>query len=275
MKSFHPSCKELLSDLSKNCILIDHKNNLQLNHSEKKWLFNPYRTSAVINSAFRGTCADGVNKTTFNVTIGTRLGKKSSHQIKFPSSLSGSERKFFGLFWKIFNRFCRSAFIPPVHREPFWGKTSKIFVPLLAYLEVEQSFSACCRNFFRGCRTCILRLPKNMSGEDLLFWRSWIFISLSDKEWKFPGLLARCFCRDCQKCTPPVHRNTLRTKNEKKVYDFFPDSKLKKSGLSSNVLSKDRQNSNLPVQGEEGFFPVKGNFKPFSDIQPNVIGHLS
>ena len=35
MKKFHPSSKELLSDLSKNCILIDSKNNLHLNYSEK------------------------------------------------------------------------------------------------------------------------------------------------------------------------------------------------------------------------------------------------
>ena len=35
VKSFHPSCKALLSDLSKDCILIDQKINLQSNYSEK------------------------------------------------------------------------------------------------------------------------------------------------------------------------------------------------------------------------------------------------
>ena len=126
VKSFHPSCKALLSDLSKNCILIDHKNNLQLNYSEKNDFLSPYRTSAVINSAFRGTCADGVNKIAFNVTLGTLLGKKSSHQIIFPSLLSGSEREFFGLLWKIFHQVCRSAFIPPVHKNHFGEKLPKI-----------------------------------------------------------------------------------------------------------------------------------------------------
>ena len=58
-------------------------------------------------------------------------------------------------------------------------------------------------------------------GENLLFWRSWIFISFSDKEWKFPGLVARRLCRDCQKCIPLVHRN------------HFEENKLeKKLGLS-------------------------------------------
>ena len=126
VKYFHPSSKELLSDLSKNCVLIDQNNNLQLNYSEKNWLFNPYRTSAVINSAFRGTCANGVNKIAFSVTIGTLLGQKTSHQIIFPSSLSGSEREFFSLLWKIFHRVCQSAFIPPVHKNLFGEKLPKI-----------------------------------------------------------------------------------------------------------------------------------------------------
>ena len=65
----------------------------------------------------------------------------------------------------------------------------------------------------------------------------------------------------------------------KKNYGFFIHSltvSWKKSGLSSNVLSKDCQNSNLPVQWEEeGFFSVKGKFQTFSDIQPKPVGHWS
>ena len=38
------------------------------------------------------------------------------------------------------------------------------------------------------------------------------------------------------------------------IYQFFPETEQKKFGLSSIVLSRDRQNSNLPVQGEEIFF---------------------
>ena len=33
----------------------------------------------------------------------------------------------------------------------------------------------------------------------------------------------------------------------------FSDNELKKIGPSLNIFSKDRQNSNLPVQGEEMF----------------------
>ena len=41
-------------------------------------------------------------------------------------------------------------------------------------------------------------------------------------------------------------------KLEKKIMTFssFSDNELKEVGPSSNNLSKDRQNSNLPVQGE-------------------------
>ena len=40
------------------------------------------------------------------------------------------------------------------------------------------------------------------------------------------------------------------------IYHFFPETEKKKFGLSSIVLSRDLQNSNLPVQGEEIFFSV-------------------
>ena len=77
VKNFHPSPRELLSDLSKNCVLIDQKKQSPVKILRKNWLSNPYRTSAVKNSAFRGTCADGVNKIAFKVTIGTLLWKKN------------------------------------------------------------------------------------------------------------------------------------------------------------------------------------------------------
>ena len=61
-------------------------------------------------------------------------------------------------------------------------------------------------------------------------------------------------------------------KIRKKIMTFysFLDSELKKSGLSSNVLSKDRQNSNLPVQGEEGFLSVKENLNRFRTFSQNL-----
>ena len=63
----------------------------------------------------------------------------------------------------------------------------------------------------------------------------------------------------------------------KKVYDFLLifGQLAENIGPSSNILSKDRQSSILPVQGEEGFFSVKEKCKPFSDIQPKFIGYLS
>ena len=138
----------------------------------KKWLFNPYQTSAVMNSAFRGNCADGLNQIAFTVTIGTLLGIKTSHQVLFPSSFSDSARTFFGRLLKIFRRVCPSAFIPPVHSNNLWKKLPKKTVLLLSFLEVEQTFSACCRSFFSCCRNCILRVPRNVSGKILLFWRN-------------------------------------------------------------------------------------------------------
>ena len=58
------------------------------------------------------------------------------------------------------------------------------------------------------------------------------------------------------------------------IFSSFSDIELKEVGPSSNNLSKDRQNSNLPVQGEEMFFSLKKKFVPFSDIQPKFIGYL-
>ena len=48
-------------------------------------------------------------------------------------------------------------------------------------------------------------------------------------------------------------------KIRKKIMTFssFSDNALKKSGQTSNILSRDRQNSNIPVQGKEMFFSVK------------------
>ena len=54
----------------------------------------------------------------------------------------------------------------------------------------------------------------------------------------------------------------------------FLDSELKKSGLSSNVLSKDRRNSKLPVQGEEGFFSLGRKVKLFLDNHRKFFGDL-
>ena len=58
-----------------------------------------------MNSAFRGTCANGLNQIVFKVTIGTILGKKTSHQVLFPSSFLDNERKVSAFCLKIFIGF--------------------------------------------------------------------------------------------------------------------------------------------------------------------------
>ena len=112
--------------------------------------------------AFQGTCSVGVNKTAFNVTLGTLLGKKNSHQVIFPPSILDIESKFFGLLFKQFHRVCQSAFLPLVHKNNlgkkllrklsffyhFW-KLNNFFRP------VAEAFSAVVEIAFNVCRgTC-------------------------------------------------------------------------------------------------------------------------
>ena len=77
--------------------------------------------------------------------------------------------------------------------EQFWKKTSKNNVFLLSFLEVEQTISACCRNFFSCCRNCILGVPRNMSGKKFLFSKiknSYLFRTISAH---FPAFIQDIF----------------------------------------------------------------------------------
>ena len=75
MKNSQPWCKKLLSDLSENCILIDHKNNLRWNYSEKiDFLFFIGRDRNKFG--LPGNSFRRVKKIAFKVTVGTLPGKK-------------------------------------------------------------------------------------------------------------------------------------------------------------------------------------------------------
>ena len=59
------------------------------------------------------------------------------------------------------------------------------------------------------------------------------------------------------------------------IFSSLPDNELKENGFFWKILSRDGQKSNLAVQGEENFFPVERNDKPFLDIHRKIFGNLS
>ena len=173
--------------------------------------------------------------------------------------------------------FAKSAFLPPVHKNNlgkklpkklsffyhFW-KLNKLFRPVAENISavVEIAFYVC-RGTCRGKTYCFeeIRISchfRTMSEHFQAFAQD-----------NFVTIVEIAF---------HLSIGTIWGKQiTKNVYDFLLifGQLAEKIGPSSNILSKDRQNSNLPVQGEKGFFSVKEKCKPISDIQPKFIGYLS
>ena len=125
----------------------------------------------VITSSFQGTCADGVNKIAFNVTKGKLLGK--SLLIKF---------YFLFHFWTVsvtFSAFCGKFFsgFVKVHSfrlsiRTFMGKNFQKNCTSSIIFGSWTNLSGLLPKFFRFCRNCILRVPRNMSQKILMLWRN-------------------------------------------------------------------------------------------------------
>ena len=139
VKNSQPWCKKLLSDLSENCILKDHKKNLQLNYSEKVdfliFIGRDRNKFGLPGNSFRR-----VNKIAFTVTVGTLLGKKTSHQVIFSFSFLDNEFKFSGLLFKNIHRVCQSACIPPVQGNNFGKKLPKTLYFFYHFWKLNKLF---------------------------------------------------------------------------------------------------------------------------------------
>ena len=231
----------------------------------------------VITLAFQGTASDGLTKLRLTWPWEHFCGKKTSHQVIFPPSFLDSERKFFGLLFKNFYQVCQSAFIPPVHRTNLRKKLRKKLYLFYHFWKLNKLFRPDAEAFSGVVQNCFLRVPRNMSGKICCFEE----FRNSYQFWKLRENFA-AFSHDVFVGVVEIafHLSIWAfwgQKIRKNFYDFIfiPRQWAKKSGLPSNVLSKKRRNRNLPVQGEEIFFSVKRNVKPFSDIQREFFGHLS
>ena len=185
------------------------------------------------------------------MTIGTLLWKKTSHQVLFPSSFLDNESKFFGLLLKTFHRICQSVLIPPVQRNNFGKKLPKIMYFFYPFWKLNklirpaaETFSAVVEIAFYMCRgTC--------RGKNFCFQENKILYFLRTIGEHFPA-----FFQDISVTTVKIafHLSVgttwgkqIRKKNI--IFSSFSDNELKKSGPSSNSLSKDRQNSKLSFRG--------------------------
>ena len=161
--------------------------------------------------------------------------------------------------------------------EQFWKKTSKNIVFHLSFLEVEQTISACCRNFFNCCQNCILGVPRNMSGKKFLFSKikvSYLFRTISEP---FPAFIQDIFVTISKIAfhlsIGTVWGKQIRKKNM--IFSSFSDNVLKKKWpvVKHFEQASSKQQSTRPRVRK--VFLVKKKVKPFPDIQPKFIGHLS
>ena len=186
------------------------------------------------------------------MTKGTLLWKKTSHQVLFPSSFLDNERKLLGLLFKNFHRVCQNAFIPTVHSNncvkklpkilyffyPSW-KLNKLFRP------AAETFSAVVEIAFYVCRgTC--------RGKFYCFGGIKVSYHFRTIIEHFPAFSQDIFVA-IVKIAFHLSVGTIWGKQIRKknlwLSLHFRTMSWKKIGPPSNILSKDRQNSNLPVQG--------------------------
>ena len=254
MKNSQPWCKKLLSDLSENCILIDHKNNLRLNYSEKiDFLFFIGRDRNKFG--LPGNSFRRVNKIAFKVTVGTLPGKKLLIKLYFLFHFWTMSVSFPAFCLKIFIGFAkvlafhlskgtilRKSFQKLCTSSIIFGSWTNFFDLLLKLFQVLSKFK-----FYVSRGTCRVKV--------------WCFAEIrnSYQFWK----LRENFAAFSQDVFVGVVEIALHLsiwtfwgqKIREKIYDFkfIPRQWAEKSGFPSNCLSRDRQYRNLPVQGEENF----------------------